>query len=766
MKKLCIQLVKAEDENEVIALLKKFGYWNNSEDWQYLGGMENNFSAVGNQQREPEAALVEKLINSVDAVLMAEASIRGESPKCISEAVELFFNVPNGRLSRISASQRTELSKKIALVATGTRSNPCYEIIDYGEGQTPNKMPDTFLSIIKESNKLRVPFVQGKFNMGGTGVLQFCGKNNLQLIISKRHPEIIDNDDSREKWGFTLIRREDPSESIRSSVYRYLAPKGKILSFYSDSLPIFPGKNPSEPYGNDFTYGSFIKLYNYQITKLKSIINFDLYYRISLLLPGLALPIRFYERRTPLYKAKSYESTLAGLSVRLDEDKNKNLEPNFPSSEPFTVFGQEMNAAIYAFKLGKDESYKKNEGIIFTINGQTHGFLDKKFFERKSVGMAYLKKSILIIIDCSYIDGRMREDLFMNSRDRLRGGEFKREIEKKIEYIVHHHPGLRALKEKRRLESIKNKLKDDKSLSEVLEKIINKSPVLANLFIEGSRINNPFNLSNTQYQEKFEGKEFPTFFLLKKQTDFDNPKKCPLNSKFRIQFRTDVNNDYFNRDKYPGEFFLELNEETADYSLNLWNGYANLSVKLPEWVNVKEQLKYDWKIFDEIVDDKFKGSFFVEVEEERNKNSSGNNKAKKPSGTNKGNDTTNKSKLALPTISEISKEEWDQHEMNSESALKAIDDGEGAYDFYLNIDNKYLLAEIKASKENIDIICGKYKYSMVLIGIALLNADKNKTTSDENEDKETIYNTIEKITTAISPVILPIINELSSIGND
>jgi hypothetical protein len=59
-----------------------------------------------------------------------------------------------------------------------------------GEGQTPEKMPDTLLSLNK-SKKLRIPFVQGKFNMGGTGALKFCGKEAIQFILSKRDPRLV-----------------------------------------------------------------------------------------------------------------------------------------------------------------------------------------------------------------------------------------------------------------------------------------------------------------------------------------------------------------------------------------------------------------------------------------------------------------------------------------------------------------------------------------------------------------------------------------------
>ena len=50
--------------------------------------------------------------------------------------------------------------------------------------------------------------------------------------------------------------------------------------------------------------------------------------------------------------------------------------------------------------------------------------------------MSRLEDSILVIVDCSNISGRSREDLFMNSRDRMERGEFLRAIEKELELIV------------------------------------------------------------------------------------------------------------------------------------------------------------------------------------------------------------------------------------------------------------------------------------------------------------------------------------------
>src|SRR2546425_8619141 len=97
IKTLCISLMRADSEEQVIALLKEAGFWDNSGAWRYYGDYENNYNTIGNQQSRPDAALVEKLVNSVDARLMNECFVRGidpedpSAPQSIVEAVAVFF---------------------------------------------------------------------------------------------------------------------------------------------------------------------------------------------------------------------------------------------------------------------------------------------------------------------------------------------------------------------------------------------------------------------------------------------------------------------------------------------------------------------------------------------------------------------------------------------------------------------------------------------------------------------------------------------------
>lgn len=90
---ICIDLMKAISEDQVIDILTNAGFWDNADAWRYYGGRASNFNTIGNQQSRPDAALVEKFVNSVDARLLNECLARGidpegpDAPQTIREAV-------------------------------------------------------------------------------------------------------------------------------------------------------------------------------------------------------------------------------------------------------------------------------------------------------------------------------------------------------------------------------------------------------------------------------------------------------------------------------------------------------------------------------------------------------------------------------------------------------------------------------------------------------------------------------------------------------
>jgi hypothetical protein len=807
----------------VIGLLQNAGYWDNPAAWRYYGDRESNYNTIGSQQSHPEAALVEKLINSVDARLINEALVRGihpegaAAPLTIRAAVAQFFDdspkAPTAGLVREWLdNKRTEVARGITLAATGAMPEEgklSLTISDCGEGQTPEMMPNTLLSLDR-TNKLRIPFVQGKFNMGGTGALRFCGQHNLQLVLSRRNPAIVEENSqcpSDSEWGFTIVRRENPEGGRRSSVYTYLAPigmesnpgKGGVLHFSSDTMPIFP--DDRTPYARESKWGTLIKLYEYSLTGSKSHIlrKKGLLSRIDLLMPDVALPIRLHECRTQYGGHRgSFETTLAGVGVRLEDDKTQNLEEGFPSSSPMSVAGEQMTATIYAFKNGKADTYRRSEGIIFTINGQTHGHFTTDFFRRQRLGLSYLRDSILVIVDCTKLSGRAREDLFMNSRDRLSGSELRFEIESALESILKQHPGLRALSESRRRQEIQDRLEESKPLEDILESLLKQSPTLTALFLQGKRVPNPFKTARVQAEEKpFVGKRYPSYFKFEgKEYGTVLHRDCHINFRCRVIFETDVVSDYFSRDIDRGEFslFIISDEQllpVKDYSLNLQNGTATLNVQLPMSCREGDELPFVARVEDKTRIEPFENRFIVKVKEPAEASPGGAPSRRNSAGNKEGNGRETAAGIELPMIIKVYENPipgakgWKSMHppFDKYSALRIIHagssgessgngNGKEIYDFFINVDNIYLKTELKANSLNPEVAEARFVYGMVLLGLGLLHEEEqtNRVVIDNPENSRNqiqgqinIEEKVELFTKAVAPVLLPMIDYLGGL---
>jgi len=816
-----MDLIKSDSEDEVIKILESCGYWDDQTAWRYYGDYENNYNVIGNQQSRPDSALVEKLVNSVDARLMNECLVRGinqegpDAPNSIRQAVAQFFeespdSVTAGLVSEWTNTKRRDVARQITLSATGKKpseGNPCLTISDCGEGQTPLMMPETLLSLNK-NNKLRVPFVQGKFNMGGTGVLKFCGRYKLQLIVSRRNPEITKSEarqPSDYEWGFTIVRREDPKGGVRSSVYKYLAPNesegrpgfGDVLHFSAYEMPIFPLAD--KPYVVPSSWGTLIKLYEYSIPNKSDILRSDgLLSHVDLLLPSSALPMRFHECRGYGGHKGSHETTVLGLNVRLGDasrdDKRESIEDSFPTSCPLTVIGEKMTATIYAFKKDKGKAYRKNEGVIFSVNGQTHGHLTTDFFRRKKTGCSYLRDSLLVIVNCSELSGRAREDLFMNSRDRLSSGELRRAIEFELETILKENSLLRDLRQKRQRDQRDSIIEESKPLENVLQSILEKNKTLSKLFLEGIRLSAPFKTVRVAVEDvPYEGKKHPTYFKFKnKEYGTVLTKNCHINMRARIPFETDVSNNYFAREIDKGTFTLNIvNGDEKEYTdesstLNMENGIANLNISLPKTCNVGDCLKFKTIVDDSTLLEPFINEISLNILKKTNIKKGKQTPRKKPASEKPGSDRETAARVEPPRPTKVyqktkdGQKGWAEMEppFDQYTALRIrhapesddVEDGKEIYDFFINMDNLYLVNEQKTSKKDADVLEACFLYGMVLVGISLIyddlenesKKDEESYDDDEEERKINVEDKVESFTKAIAPILLPMIENLGS----
>src|SRR5215831_11112906 len=95
--------------------------------WHALDGNESNFGVIENQQSSPIAAVIEKITNSIDAILMRkcyEAGIDPKSaaaPKSMEEAIAKFFHPQNE--SWYLGPPRQAQAEEIQILADGPRMN-------------------------------------------------------------------------------------------------------------------------------------------------------------------------------------------------------------------------------------------------------------------------------------------------------------------------------------------------------------------------------------------------------------------------------------------------------------------------------------------------------------------------------------------------------------------------------------------------------------------------------------------------------------------
>jgi len=749
-------------------------------------------------------------MNSIDTKLIAAARIKGipihgqQAPQSIFEARDFLFGEEIKNVEKLSHS--------ITIAATGKRSRPSITIADDGEGQTPTGMPETILSLHK-GNKNSIPFVQGKFNMGGSGVLEFCGvDHNVELVLSKRNPKLLQADakDSDTHWSFTIIRREDPSPaSPRASRFTYLAPgspdaKGNraLLSFATPTLPIFPNKN--EPYFREAEWGTLFKLYEYGIRAATNMmLEGGLMGRVRILLPEPALPIHFHECRDYAGHSGSYSTPMAGLIYTLEEDRKNPKRQNVEWFDKFDmdIGGEKFSGRIYLFrKQGKDEkknpaeNYRKDEGIVFTYNGQCQAFFSKDFFRRKAVRQDYLWDSLLVFIDCSAISVRAHERLFMPNRENLRHGDLKFRLEREIEEKLRHHNELEQIAMARR----KGELSENPEVSETFEKfvedMVKKHPLLEQVLGPGFRIVNPFKPHAVKAIERpWDGVRFPTKFQFRdREPGKEYQREANINSQTRIAFVTDAENDYFRRDDEPGELKLfqviadELRPAKNWRSPHLFEGNASLSLSLPSDAGIGDTLVYEVQVMDPSRIEPFRNRFMLSVKAERKQRPRRPTpppapKPDKP-GSEAGKDAQNDTRLDVPNPVEVWEKDWTAQDPHFDrfTAMRikrppGADEDSAVFDYVINMNNVFIDQSAKDKPRKVREIRDRYKFGMTLLTLALIRYDlearkrmHEAETDDEDEKQERldVRDMVAEVTSAIAPFLLPLVDSLSRITGD
>lgn len=543
-----------------------------------------------------------------------------------------------------------------------------------------------------------------------------------------------------------------------------------------------------DAYARDAEYGSLVKLYEYQWQGPKSNIVFagdGLLRRIDVALPELALPVRLYECR-PGYKGgpASFATNAMGLVARLERDRGGNMEEQSPIGAGITLDGKQIPLRIYVFLQDKAKQYRTaRQGIVFGVNGQTHGTYPIDFFRRTAVGMAYLARDLLVFADCSAIEGQMREDLFMNSRDRLRDTPLARELESKLEAVLRSEPTLRELGNRRRQALLQDRLQDDKPLADVLQNLVKTNPMLSKLFLSGMKLSSPFppgggsDGTKRGTADRFTGKRYPTFFRFKDRKDGEElVRAASIGSRARITMETDAEDSYFVREDDRGTWTVKLRgpEGYADAADWTWtgpkSGIAQLWIDLPDEAEADEKYEYLIEVTDPSRIDAFSCKLTLNIVSQGTVSPPGKPGKRKVFNDGKGSGGGGASSLSLPEIILVHESEWASNGFDEESALKVVNVGSAenagstTYDFYVNVDNKYLKIIQKESRTDADLLEKQFAYGFVLVGLALLQDRRKKDDpGDAKMDAETF---VAYTSRALAPMLIPMIQTIGGLSVD
>lgn len=570
------KLLDAATESEVDAIFEQNHLLQQPEFWHPYGDNEAMFGVVENQQANPVPALVEKVMNGIDAILekkVLEDGIDPRSPgapQSLEDALERYF--PGHKHWDIGQARR-ERARDLQIVASGPRSDTSLTIYDDGVGQAPEDFPKTFLSLLR-GNKNDVLFVQGKYNMGGAGAVAFCGEKRYQLIASKRF-------DGSKPLGFTLLRQHPPEDAEdmhrKNTWYEYLVIDGKIPSIEIGKLDI--GLEDRL-----FDTGSFLKLYSYQLPPgARSIISRDLNLSLNEFLFEPALPFLTVDNNERYPDNKVPVTAVYGLKRRLEGD-DKTIEAQFSIEDLSKEFGK-LAVTAYVFKArsrGKGvketkayiqrEYFKNNMAVLFSLNGQVHGHFTSEFITR-GLKMPLLKDYVLVHVDCSQLHLRVRNELFMASRDRLKDSNTAAALRKHLRELLSASELGRIAKRRKASLSL-----DNEDTGKMLREVTRNLPmndeltkILRQTFDLPEPRSGDAKAKKERSQRKqeseprdappFAPKRFPSAFSVKggeQESGGIRLFKLPQGGTRTISYATDVENEYFDRSSEPGDLAVTL----------------------------------------------------------------------------------------------------------------------------------------------------------------------------------------------------------------
>jgi hypothetical protein len=576
---VCRKLLDAESEAAVQAVIDDIPEMHDGKNWRPLDGRETNFNVTSNQASDGGKALTELMTNMVDAVLMKHALLKGidpkgkDAPRTMHRAVDLLIKpLRGGKLTNLDPNDpwlRQFAQSNLVIGVTGARTRrtglPCYTFVDNGEGQNPDAFESTFLSL-SSGNKSDIPFVQGKYNMGSSGVLSYCGQRKFKLIVSRRY-------DGKGPWAFTLLRKR-PGGGMPVAEY-FVLPGNKIPTFREDALFPFRKGDGKRYEGVHLNTGTVIKLFDYQIGSRfsggfrgsREALNENLVETI--------LPFRILDfRQTPDPKRGGDRAEgidprgFCGMEFLLlrshregDNDEDEDEAAGTGRIAVGSIKSQELGAIeISAIRLKRKLPgwlNVSNNRVFHAVNGQVQ-FKQTRGYLSTTCGFPALKDRVVVIIDASNLTFDAHNEIWKGDREHVRDTIVGERYKDAVTAVIKESKALQDLQNEVALEELQQAVKSERN--DLFQKLVNSDRNLAALL--GSRdpvITLPSAGGNGNGSDpghgEFTGKFSPTRLRFEGNIR-EKGVDLPVNRTRPVVARTDAENGYLQRPDNRGRLLI------------------------------------------------------------------------------------------------------------------------------------------------------------------------------------------------------------------
>ena len=795
-KELCMKLLRAENEDEVSAIIDSDPRMSDAKNWHPLDDREFNFNVVTNQASTGSKALTELCTNMIDAYLLKQAYLKNvplhgpEAPQSVLEGVRRLAKITGmqrGRLFEVDDDRHLKefAEKNLIIGVNGGTQRPkpvCFTFVDTGEGQHGDDFEKTFLSL-SGGHKSSIPFVQGKYNMGSSGVLSYCGKQWFKLIVSRRYTE-------DGPWAWTMIRRRPTSDT---PIAEYYAP-GKRISVFKERrlFPLFLGSGKTDEFVS-ITSGSVVKLFNYFLEQSPNFRNF----RESLdrNLTSSVLPFRLMDYRakpTPnrgIRRALGIdERTFCGLEHHLmkrgntpddpedDDDHEPGREVRFQNIVHPDLGRISLSAIVLEEK--PPDWLRKNQDparVFHAVNGQVQ-FKQTRGYLASTCRLPGLMDKIVIVVDASELTEMSHNEVWKGDRENIRINHMGKTYKDVVTKAIRESAILKELQERLARKDVDEKVA--RTTRNILQQLVNRNPSVAQLLPEGLLVSVK---AGPPEPEPYEGKYDPSKLELIGRNLRENGIEVSVSRTRRVLFETDAVNDFLSRASNRGrEIFQPMTGNVSKaksgfvFGSNLHNGKLAVTITAREGrVAVGDRFEFEAQLKSDSMPFPVCAPFVIKCADSLPTRPPGPG----PVGKVQSNAPqtvwlTKDGRAVLGEDSELWPErfsDFSEHDGGySETLIEGDSNRANVVRFFINYDNVHLQTKLIAQRNDVDkkVAVDRYRWAMLLIMMAFEDAVRRNSSDSDLEAIEEFGEHIRRaVARGASTVALALTDDLPRIVN-